>query len=139
MARPTARGVRAKSKRSCLHFPTSGHQRVKVVESPARARRLAMPTARVRSAMAIGSHGTGRGGTVGDDRTGRWAELGKALSFSSRFVRAGAETVAATRLQCLWRCRGARRELRMRAAAAQAVANAAREERKRVARERDGH
>ena len=36
--------------------------------------------------MAIGSHGTGRGGTVGDDRTGRSAELGKALSFSSLFV-----------------------------------------------------
>ena len=41
--------------------------------------------------MAIGSHGTGRGGTVGDDRTGRSAELGKALSFSSLF---GAASVA---------------------------------------------
>ena len=42
--------------------------------------------------MAIGSHGTGRGGTVGDDRTGRSAELGKALSFSSLFGTAGVET-----------------------------------------------
>ena len=40
--------------------------------------------------MAIGSHGTGRGGTVGDDRTGRSAELGKALSFSSLYGREGA-------------------------------------------------
>ena len=40
--------------------------------------------------MAIGSHGTGHGGTVGDVRTGRSAEIGKALSFSSVFVRAAA-------------------------------------------------
>ena len=42
--------------------------------------------------MAIGSHGTGRGGTVGDDRTGRSADLGKALSFLSVFGAAGVET-----------------------------------------------
>ena len=42
--------------------------------------------------MAIGSHGTGRGGTVGDVRTGRSAELGKALSFLSLFGAAGVET-----------------------------------------------
>ena len=42
--------------------------------------------------MAIGSHGTGRGGTVGDVRTGRRMSVGKALSFSSVFVTAGVAT-----------------------------------------------
>ena len=57
--------------------------------------------------MAIGSHGTGRGGTVGDDRTGRSAELGKALSFLSVFVAAGVETdrlsASSRRVRELWR------------------------------------
>ena len=42
--------------------------------------------------MAIGSHGTGRGGTVGDVRTGRSADLGKALSLLSVFVTASVAT-----------------------------------------------
>ena len=39
-----------------------------------------MPTAPVRSAMAIGSHGTGSGGTVGDVRTGRRIASAKLFS-----------------------------------------------------------
>ena len=62
------------------------HQQVRVIERPARARRLAMPTAPVRSAMAIGSHGTGRGGTVGDGRHGRRRASAKFFSVLSVFV-----------------------------------------------------
>ena len=42
--------------------------------------------------MAIGSHGTGSGGTVGDVRTGRRMSVGKALSLLCVFVAATVET-----------------------------------------------
>ena len=62
-----------------------------------------MPTAQVRSVMAIVGHGTGRGGTVGDDRTGRSAELKKLFRFRGCFERA----MNATSLNCsLYTTRG---------------------------------
>ena len=42
--------------------------------------------------MAIGSHGRGRGGTVGDGRPGRRPTVEKLFSFLRVFVRAAVKT-----------------------------------------------
>ena len=42
--------------------------------------------------MAIGSHGRGRGGTVGDGRPGRRPTVEKLFSFLGVFVRAAVKT-----------------------------------------------